>query len=321
MSDANTRAATVASARQRPVLRARVERIYDHCVDTRSLFLRMTAGTLPRFLPGMFISIAIPLVGEARVRPYTIASNPEDGEPFEICFNRVPGGLGAAWLFDRVIGDELSFTGPFGAFTLERPLAGETILIAEGTAVAPIRPMLRRALIGGLTDPQTSSEQQTVGPESGTRSPIKLLYATDRPEHLLYASEFERLAATHNNFDYEPIIVGGHDLVALDPRLSEGSSRTPLNPQARDEANPIAADMRASDQANPIAVFTEASSEANRDALYARLLEEANRRWLEADADRSRHFYICGVGKGVLALRNLLRTAGYERRAVKYEQW
>jgi ferredoxin-NADP reductase len=268
----------------------------------------MTAGTLPRFLPGMFISIAIQLVGAARVRPYTIASNPEDGEPFEICFNRVPGGLGAAWLFDRVIGDELSFTGPFGAFTLERPPAAETILIAEGTAIAPIRPILRRALIGRLAEPQTSSEQQTVRPESGTRSPIKLLYATDRPEHLLYASEFERLAAAHNNLDYEPIIVGGHDLVALDPRLSERSSGTPLNPQARVEANPIA-------------VFTEAPSEANRDALYKRLLEEANRRWVEADADRSRHFYICGVGKGVLALRDRLRAAGYERRAVKYEQW
>src|ERR1700687_2254668 len=106
----------ITSVRQRPVLRARVERIYDHCADTRSLFLRMTAGALPRFLPGMFISIAIPLAGDPRVRPYTIASSPEDGEPFEICFNRVRGGAGAAWLFDRVAGDELNFTGPFGAF-------------------------------------------------------------------------------------------------------------------------------------------------------------------------------------------------------------
>ena len=69
---------------------ARVERIVDHCTDTRSLFLGMTEGTLPRFLPGMFISIAIPLDRETRIRPYTIASAPEDGEPFEICFNRVP---------------------------------------------------------------------------------------------------------------------------------------------------------------------------------------------------------------------------------------
>jgi ferredoxin-NADP reductase len=238
-------------ARQRPALRARVERIYDHCADTRSLFLTMTAGVLPRFLPGMFISIAIPLAGDARVRPYTIASSPEDGEPFEICFNRVPGGAGVAWLFDRVAGDELNFTGPFGTFTLERAPAAETILIAEGTAIAPIRPMLHRALAGAPAHP------------------IKLLHAADCREHLLYAGEFERLAAAHGEFHFEPMIVAGHDPAAL----------------------------------------------------YARLLDEARDRWVTADTDRSRHFYICGVGKGVLALRDLLRAAGYERRAVHYEQW
>ena len=68
-----------------------------------------------------------------------IRSSPEDGEPFEICFNRVPDGPGAAWLFDRAIGDELNFTGPFGAFSLDRAPAAETIFIAEGTAIAPIR--------------------------------------------------------------------------------------------------------------------------------------------------------------------------------------
>ena len=56
-------------------------------------------------------------------------------------------------------------------------------------------------------------------------------------------------------------------------------------------------------------------------ALYSRLLDEVRRRWVDADADRSRHFYLCGVGKGVIALRDLLRGAGYERRAVRYEQW
>jgi ferredoxin-NADP reductase len=248
MNDAS--APPVTSARQRPALRARVERIYDHCADTRSLFLRMTAGTLPRFLPGMFISIAIPLAGETRIRPYTIASSPEDGEPFEICFNRVPGGPGAAWLFDRVAGDELNFTGPFGAFTLERAPAAATIMIAEGTAIAPIRPMLRRAIAGAPSHP------------------IELLYAADCREHLLYAVEFERLAAVHAEFHFEPIVFG-----------------------------------------------------ADETALYERLLDEANRRWVIGDADRGRHFYLCGVGKGVLALRDLLRGAGYERRAVHYEQW
>ena len=55
--------------------------------------------------------------------------------------------------------------------------------------------------------------------------------------------------------------------------------------------------------------------------LYDRLFELAQARWVGGDADRTRHFYICGVGKGVIRLRDLLRGAGYERRAVHYEQW
>ena len=55
--------------------------------------------------------------------------------------------------------------------------------------------------------------------------------------------------------------------------------------------------------------------------IYEGLRAEAERRWVRGDADRTRHFYLCGVGKGVIALRDLLKGAGYERRAVHYEQW
>jgi ferredoxin-NADP reductase len=51
------------------------------------------------------------------------------------------------------------------------------------------------------------------------------------------------------------------------------------------------------------------------------LWDAADRRWIDGDADRSRHFFICGVGAPVLALRDRLRAAGYARRAVQYERW
>ena len=55
--------------------------------------------------------------------------------------------------------------------------------------------------------------------------------------------------------------------------------------------------------------------------IYDRLHDEVNRRWIAADTNRARQFYVCGVGKGVIAIRDLLRASGYERRAVHYEQW
>ena len=55
--------------------------------------------------------------------------------------------------------------------------------------------------------------------------------------------------------------------------------------------------------------------------VYEHLHDEVNRRWVAADTNRARQFFICGVGKDVSRIRDLLRGAGYERRAVHYEQW
>ena len=233
-------------------LGARVEKIFDHASDTRSLFLSLAGGKHLRFIPGQFISILIPLGDETRSRPYSIASDPEHRGPFEICFNRVAGGRGVAWMFERRVGDTIDFSGPFGAFTLDRAPEVEAGFIAEGTAIAPIRPMLKRALASS--------------PREGAPPRIHLIHAAPDREHLLYASELGEMAKKASNFSYETVI-------------------------------------------------------APAEKIYDRLFELAQARWVLSDADRTRQFYICGVGKGVIRLRDLLRGAGYERRAVHYEQW
>jgi ferredoxin-NADP reductase len=233
---------------RRTTLNARIERIFDHASDTRSLFLSLTSGKHLRFVPGQFISITIPLGDEVRSRPYSIASDPENRGPFEICFNRVEGGRGVAWLFERQIGDTIDFSGPFGTFTIDQPPEAEVGFIAEGTAIAPIRPMLKRALA------------------ATPRRKIHLTYAAADRDHLLYAAELDELARVSASFSYETVM-------------------------------------------------------AESEQIYDRLIELAQRRWIDSDADRLRHLYICGVGKGVIRLRDLLRGAGYERRSVHYEQW
>jgi len=239
------------AASKRSTLTARVERIFDHTSDTRSLFLSSTAFKKLRFAPGQFISISIPLGDETRSRPYTIASSPADTRPFEICFNRVPGGRGVDWLFERRVGDTVDFAGPFGTFTLDvDPVPNvELGFIAEGTAIAPIRPMLKRAL-GGL----------------GPRAKMHLIYAAQDREHILYAGELDEMVRIAPDFSYETVL-------------------------------------------------------APPDKTYKRLRELINARWIVADTDRTRQFYICGVGDGVIQLRDLLRGSGYERRAVRYERW
>lgn len=53
----------------------------------------------------------------------------------------------------------------------------------------------------------------------------------------------------------------------------------------------------------------------------ATVVRAVTARWIDADADRTRHFFVCGVGAMVLQLRDALRGAGYARRAVQYEKW
>ena len=224
-----------------PELEARIERLGDHGGDTRSLFLRLPGGQRLLFVPGQFISCHLPVGGEVLTRPYSLASSPED-EQLEICLDRVPAGRGSAYLLGLPVGATVRFTGPWGNFTLERAPDAEAVFIADGTGIAPIRPMLRRALA------------------TGGRHPLRLLYGTGAGQPVLYRGDFEHLAREHAAFGFEHV-------------------------------------------------------------ASAALPDEVARRWVDADADRSRRFFVCGVGQIVLALRDLLRHAGYERRAVQYEKW
>lgn len=226
-----------------PEIAARVERIAAHATDTRSLFLRLPDGERLAFRPGQFISCLLPVGGERLTRPYSIASDPEHGDLLEIVLNRVPGGAGSHYLLSLSEGAAVHFTGPWGTFVLDRAPDAEAVFIADGTGVAPIRPMIRRALA------------------TGPRHPLTLVHAGAHKGALLYRREMEKLAREHDGlFAFEPL---------------------------------------------PPAV----------------LVDEIRRRYVEEDDDRSRRFWICGVGDVVPRLRDLLRGAGYERRAVQYEKW
>jgi ferredoxin-NADP reductase len=236
---------------ERPVYHARIERITEHAANTRSFFLRLDQNAAFSFVPGQFISLALPVGEKGIVRPYSIASTPEDGQPLEICLNLVPGGDGSKYLFELSVGAPIDFTGPFGSFTLSTAPDAETIFVAETTAIAPIRPMIRRAL-------------------SATGPALKLLYAAPNSDRLLYRAEFDQWSTQHTNFRFDPLIV---------------------------------------------------NSATNADALLEALHDRIASLYVQADTNGARHFFICGVGKGVLRIRDLLRSSGYERRAVHYEQW
>jgi glycine betaine monooxygenase B len=209
-----------------------LDSVVDHGADTRSFLFRIPGGLA--FRPGQFLSCLLPVGGERLIRPYSIASSPEEPARVELLLNLVPGGPGSRYLFDLTPGALLTFTGPWGTFVLDRAPEAEAVFIAIETGIAPIRPMVHRA--------------------AGTAThPLTLLYGASHP---IYRDELAAL--------------GGLRLCHVCPEVLEDVVR---------------------------------------------------QRYLEDDADRSRHFFICGVGDVVPRLRNALRAGGYARRAVQYEQW
>jgi ferredoxin-NADP reductase len=211
---------------------ARLAEIVDHGGDRRSLGFALERPLA--FLPGQFVSCLLPRDGARVTRAYSIASDPEAPDRITLLLDRVPDGPGSGALFAMSPGDPLTFTGPWGGFTLDHAPDAEAVFVALHTGIAAIAPMLRRA-----------SRQ--------ARHPLRLLYATTQP---LWADQLGALP--HVTCD-----VVTPDTVA----------------------------------------------------------DVVRHRYVDADADRTRRVWICGVGPLVHELRDTLRAAGYERRAVQYEKW
>ena len=56
-------------------------------------------------------------------------------------------------------------------------------------------------------------------------------------------------------------------------------------------------------------------------SIDATVVPYVEQRFVKADHNRDRRFSICGIGRPLLRVRDVLRGAGYARGAVKYEKW
>lgn len=145
------------------------------------------------FLPGQFVSgVEHDAEGREQTRAYSLASVPR-GNRFELCVVRVPEGFFSnhlADLPDLPVGATLRFHGPYGDFTLRQPPT-DTILVATGSGVAPVRGILQQLF-------------PTDGP--ATDKEVWLVFGTRYESDLYFRQEFEALARRHTNFHYLPTL-------------------------------------------------------------------------------------------------------------------
>jgi len=155
---AEPQAPAAAPPPRRRVYRARVERIRDHNADTRSLFLRLVDGERFAFVPGQFISISLVLEGETRVRPYTVASSPEEADAIEICAAARAAGVAAyldgARLFNASVASGIplaELARPFDlvSVALSKGLGCPVGSVLAGSAAEITRAVRARRMFGG----------------------------------------------------------------------------------------------------------------------------------------------------------------------------
>jgi ferredoxin-NADP reductase len=142
------------------------------------------------FQPGQWLNAFLPVGGgdfPLLKRSYSIASAPDGSPQFEIAVTRVQGGPGSAWLHAAGVGTTIAFAGPHGFFT--RPAAAPpSLFVATGTGVTPMRSMLRASLAAGCN------------------ARTLILLGVRHEEDIVYANEFQALAAAHPFVRFEPTL-------------------------------------------------------------------------------------------------------------------
>jgi NAD(P)H-flavin reductase len=130
------------------------------------------------FIPGQFVMLSSEKVktpaGIPLRRSYSIAS-PKNADHLEFCIalGKEDRGLSHYLHQSAKEGEVFTIDGPFGNFTLKLPLKRETIFVAGGTGISPIRSMLH-----------SLSEEDFL-------QNVWLFFGIRNPEEFLYRKEFE----------------------------------------------------------------------------------------------------------------------------------
>jgi ferredoxin-NADP reductase len=174
----------------RTLLTARLVRSVPLTDETRHLEFAVEELPCFDFTAGQFVSMKEPHDGREITRAYSIASPPRGDNTFDLCLNRVPEGFFSNFLCSLPEGATVPFHGPHGYFVLKSPVR-DSLFIATGTGIAPIRGMLQWL----LADPARHQGHE-----------FWLVFGVRYESDLYYNDEFLQLAREHPNFHYIPTL-------------------------------------------------------------------------------------------------------------------
>ncbi len=131
--------------------------------------------------PGQYVQVQAPSPDGPVFRAYSISSPVYEPKMAKLVVRLVPGGIGSTYLHNLNVGDNVTFTGPFGDFHLTEDPDVEVICVGGGCGMAPIK-----NIIYTLYDrwPERS---------------CWLFFGCRTTSDIFYLEEFEELARKHPN--------------------------------------------------------------------------------------------------------------------------
>ena len=140
------------------------------------------------FRSGQFIQTITLLDNKKIRRSWSIASSPKNKEYLELLIKKYEKSLISPILFKVSLNDKLTIQGPFGFFTLIKPYKKETIFIAAGVGIAPLRSMIYDLLENNIDTKGT------------------LIFGFRTEKDYLLKEEWLSLEKEHKNFKIFPVI-------------------------------------------------------------------------------------------------------------------
>lgn len=141
-------------------------------LDIKTYRLKLVDGGTLDFMPGQFVELSIPGVGEA---PFGFASSPLNKEYVELSIKRT--GMVTEAIHSLKTGSKVWIRGPFGnTFPVKEMEGSKIFIVAGGLGLAPLRP-----LILYMFNEKHRSKYQG----------IQMLLAARSPGDFIYSSEIE----------------------------------------------------------------------------------------------------------------------------------
>jgi len=153
----------------------------------RHVVLRLEEPAVLTFRPGQFVQFVL---DEHTLRAFSIASPPGRLPLVELCADISPMGKGSRFIEGLQPGDQVTFRGPFGVFTLPPGQTRPLEFVAAGSGIAPLRAMLADLFTEGR--PPAPATTLTFG--NRTRADI------------LYHEEWRALQVREPRFQYQPVL-------------------------------------------------------------------------------------------------------------------